>query len=157
MKTFGRGCGAAILAGLFSLPAVQAALAACSANDIAGQWSMYASHYLKPTTAQPTVMRCNVTLTQTSAMHYNITGNCLDYQASADIPIALMIKNGNLSETTACKLTGNFQIGASGMFPVATVLDARINGNNPKAHIDGIARVFMGSDNYQLLDFRLQR
>jgi len=148
---------AAVLGGLLSISTFHAAYAACAANDLAGAWSMYASHYVKPTTAQPTVMRCNVTLTQTTSMHYNIGGTCLDYQASADVPISLTVRNGNLTETAACKLTGTFQIGANGIFPTATVLDARINGTTPKGHISGIARVFMGSDNYQLLDFRLER
>src|SRR3954452_11899608 len=95
--------GAIALSGFLSIQVFDVAYAACAANDIGGAWSMYASHYLKPTTAQPTVMRCNVTLTQTSALHYNIGGTCLDYQASADVPISLTIKNGNLTETAACR------------------------------------------------------
>ena len=154
---FNSRMSAAVLSGFLSILGFHAAQAACAANDIGGAWSMYASHYLKSAATVPTVMKCNVTLTQTSAMHYNIGGTCSDYQASADVPISLTIKNGALVETTACKLAGTFQIGASGIFPTATVLDARINGTTPKGHISGIARVFMGSDNYQLLDFRLER
>jgi hypothetical protein len=152
----------AILGGLLSVPSLHGAKAApCSAGDLAGSWSMYASHYLKPTNVQPTVMRCNVTLTKTdnSPIKYNMSGNCLDYQTSADIPISLEIQDGHVVENAnTCKLTGSFKIGASFLFPTATIIDARIESSgNPKKHIAGIARVFTGSDNYHLLDFKLVR
>lgn len=162
MPTFANRISTALLGGLLSISAMQTAMAACSAGDIAGAWSMYASHYLKPPTAVPTVMKCNVTLTKTSnsPIKYDIDGTCQDYQASADVPIALQIKDGNLTENaTSCKLTGTFKIGASPIFPTATVLEARIEsgGSGPRKHIAGIARVFQGSDNYQLLHFNFVR
>jgi hypothetical protein len=153
---------AALLGGLLSISTLQGAKAACSAGDIAGAWSMYASHYLKPTTAQPTIMRCNVTLTKTSnsPIKYDADGTCQDYQASADVPIALQIKDGNLTENAnTCKVTGTFKIGANPIFPTFTVIEARIESGaaGPRKHIAGIGRVFMGSDNYQLLHFDFVR
>ena len=156
MTTLGSKLGAAILGGLLSLPAFHA-MAACNAGDLAGAWSMYASMYVKPANVQPTVMRCNVTLSNASSspIKYNISGPCVNYQTSADVPISVQVTgNASLVENaTTCKLTGTFRL--SGV--TVTVLEARVEGDTPKRHISGIARIFMGSDTYTLLDFRLLR
>lgn len=160
MTTFGSNIGAAILGGLLSLPAVQAAMAApCNAGDLAGAWSFYASLYLKPANVQPTVMFCNATLTNAGGGRYDLSGPCRNYQTSADVPINAQISANNslVENPNTCKLTGTFRMSGSGIAAPGTIIDARIEGGAPKRHITGIARIFVGSDNWQLLDFRFQR
>jgi len=160
MTTFGR-FGAAVLGGLLAIPGFQAATAACNAGDMAGGWSMYASMYLNNSNSVPTIMRCNVNLTNAdnNPIKYNMAGSCTNYQSSADVPINVTIKNGHLTENAAsCKVTGNFQLGSGVIFPTVTLIEARVESSgNVKKNASGIARIFLGSDNYTLLHFNLVR
>jgi hypothetical protein len=156
MRNFGSRISVIILGGALSLPALHAAQA-CSAGDLAGKWSKYASKFVTAASGDPETMFCNLTLTNASSspIKYNITGGCKSYKTTTGTATNLIVSgSATLTETPACKLTGGYTLGGKHF----AILDARIENGPVHRAINGIGRITVTADeDYQLFDFTLQR
>lgn len=145
--------------GLAAMGAGAALAAACNAGDLEGDWSKYASVV---TPSAPYMLRCSVTLTNTTPNRYSIVGTCKGNSASAETDLEIA-GTDSLIETSACKLRGSFTMQDTGNPSSAreiAILDARIENNkNPvrKNHIVGVSRAREGGGQSQVFNFSFSR